>query len=1018
MKALLPTMLLSAALLLGGAQAITLPAIPTAGPVSSVTRESTITLGLEVMVSGTLLVAHTLPDGATFVPGSAAADGQPVDVRIGHSGRLYFTVPADTRTVTYRVTHQDTLPPLAEPGLLRITEQGQDLLQGDVDPDDVRTAQRPKKTVSGRTSGILRLPLDGAVIQEHSTSISVNYVGAEPELRVNGEVVAAALIGKRVQGPSFGELTYVAVPLRPGPNTIQAGGETITVQVPGVAAQVAFSLLQAGDARRPAVVRVQVQDAAGLPVRVPNVTLSIEGTQPLNPDAIPSAPGYQLALEEGAADLRLRPQAGGQVQLTARAYAGLGNFALGGTPASLIVGNASVTLGHPVTASGRATVEAPAFGGQFRAYADSAGLQPLEEVQTPRHLITGDASLLQNDLTARGPVAAEYRRPGFSARYALKAAAEPFGERQYNSDGAAVKVQAGPVQVFGYHALVETGSQKITADPLTGIVDLGAGLTPGSETAVLTGTVEGLSRTRTLTRGVDYSIVYDTGTLILTRPVSFTDPDLEAPQLTVTFGRPGDTAQRSVAWGLGARHTWGTSLNGGEIVAAYAQEAGRATFGVKGTLTTPGRQLRVLGLVSGGVRAEVGLKQQLGQAGVLTVAATSQSEGYDGLLGGTPGTTVAADLVAPVAGMFGVKADAAYSSVTGILGAELLGTVTHPGWTAGLGIGATTEGQVFAVVEAGMNAPYAVKLRHAQGLTGQASETALSAALPLTRDLAVKVEDRVRWDDQGVQHGGAIGLAGRYGVSQYDVTYELPNAAGAAGRVRAGVQADLPVDDHWSVGLRATTYVFPTLTTQASIDTRYREGGLLASLGLDVAVQEGWTAGVRGSLTYGEGPWTTSLTGQSTFGVQAGHKYAAGLAYRGDTVAVLSTARYEIGALAQAGGLASLTTDATYHLQRIDLRAGLGLRTSADFQALTWQAYTGGTYWLTPRLGIGGLYHVIGQRPTGVVGHSGSLEVTVVPVPGLGVTAGYAFVPTNVILSEHEGQRGAYIRIDTLLIVR
>ncbi|KQR25587.1 hypothetical protein [Deinococcus sp. Leaf326] len=189
MKALLPTVLLSAALLLGSTQALTLPPIPTAAPTSSVTRESTITLGLEVVASGTLLVAHTLPEGATFVPGSAAVDGQPVDVRIGHSGRLYFTLTAGAHALTYRVTHQDTLPSLAEPGILRVTEHGQDLLQGDVDPDDARTAQRPKETAPSRTSGVLRLPLDGAVIQEHSTSIQMNYVGDEPELRVNGDLV-------------------------------------------------------------------------------------------------------------------------------------------------------------------------------------------------------------------------------------------------------------------------------------------------------------------------------------------------------------------------------------------------------------------------------------------------------------------------------------------------------------------------------------------------------------------------------------------------------------------------------------------------------------------------------------------------------------------------------------------------------------------------------------------------------------------------------------------------------------
>lgn len=266
-------------------------------------------------------------------------------------------------------------------------------------------------------------------------------------------------------------------------------------------------------------------------------------------------------------------------------------------------------------------------------------------------------------------MAAEYRSDAFSARYALKAAANPLSGTVYDADGASAGVQAGPVSVFGYHAQLDQGRQSVTADPLTGIVDLGTGVTPGSETVTLSGTEGGLSRQRTLTRGVDYTVIYDTGTLVLTRPVGLSDPGLDAAQLTVTFNRPGDRGALAPVWGAGVRRAWGSfagnGASGGEVTAAYVAEAGQGTFGVNATLQEPGRLVRVLGLVSSGVRAELSVKQALGK-GALNVTAT-QTEGYSGVLEGVPGTTVSAAVATPVSGDFGVKASLDYASAAGRL---------------------------------------------------------------------------------------------------------------------------------------------------------------------------------------------------------------------------------------------------------------------------------------------------------------------------------------------------------------
>ncbi|MGG6496959.1 UNVERIFIED_CONTAM: hypothetical protein NY603_28980, partial [Bacteroidetes bacterium 56_B9] len=71
-----------------------------------------------------LVIAHRVPDGATYVPGSSRLNGQPVpDPKVGPSGTLYWTVPGSTKAdqhgnLTYALDHEGALGALGTPGLV------------------------------------------------------------------------------------------------------------------------------------------------------------------------------------------------------------------------------------------------------------------------------------------------------------------------------------------------------------------------------------------------------------------------------------------------------------------------------------------------------------------------------------------------------------------------------------------------------------------------------------------------------------------------------------------------------------------------------------------------------------------------------------------------------------------------------------------------------------------------------------------------------------------------------------
>lgn len=1008
---------------------------PQAPEAFTLQRESTVEVTYDAQVKGSVVVGHQPPPGEVDLA-SVTLNGQPVTPRVGKSGTLYVLGAPTRGVITYRVSHEGPLPALNRPVTAQYqVETGRlTLTDPDFNVGDFNRAAPPPAPQS-RSEGVLRFPLAGSVLSS-STNVDISYRGEVPELRVNGEVVGHERIGKRVTGQGFGELHYIAVPLAVGENVLEAGGERITVYRAGPATQVRFEALDANaDGFTPNSIRVTALDKDGRPSDLGSVTLQIDGAQPLTPDALPTQAGYQLALQQGQGILRLQPQTGGMVRITAWRLAGGYQATLTPTGAgsAAVYGSVRVGLGGTGTdlaLDGRATVDLPALGGHLQVVADSRGVQTLAEVQTPRHLVRGDGATVTQDLTARGPVAASYDNGRFRVRYALRAAQNPLTGAAVNGDGLSASAQLTEhLSLTGTYAASEAASQVRTFPVTALVLDLGPNVTPDSETVTVTSTRGGSSSVRTLTRGVDYSVQYLTGSVVLTRPIA--DPD--ATLITVTFQRPGDRTNLQRAASLSARYAWGNLIgsgtSGGEIVGGVVREGpdGTLTFGVRGRWASASSSAKLLALYQNGYRAE-GEVRWRGGTGEVWVRGVTQGAGYSGPFAGEAGTTLTGEarvpLLAETPAAPGVNAlvRGEYSTLEPGR-AELLGEVRRPAWSAALGGAWSTDGNLQVVGEAAFRGPFGVKLRHAQSVNGGDSETRLTASAPLNDRLTLKAEDRVLWTANGMQQIGSLGVTGRYGVSQYDVTYELPGQSGAEGRLQAGVTAELPLNDHWSVGGSLRTYLTPRVSGTASADLRYSDllpqagatsQGMRASLGADLSYDQGWKFGVRSSLSLTRGHWTLSEAGQSVFGDAGGHNYAFGAAYRGERLAFLNTLRYQTELFSATPGVSNLA-EVNYAWKNADVRGGLLLASQTPYDALLWQVSLGGTAWLTERLGIGTRYALTGLSGDSALSHALSIEGTAVPLPGLGLSVGYTYAPGVPSGAAAAVRPGFYVKLDTLL---
>lgn len=1034
-----------------------------AGAAPAVSRSSVVSLPFDAPAQAReVVIAHAVPDGAAFVPGSSRLDGAPLaDPLRGPGGTLYWILPgsqnnssrnsrknAVTRgSVTYTLAHAQALPELPAPALLVRYGGGRDeLLQGRLDAGDLAAATALNAAApAGENDGAIKLPLAGSDvrIRDRISVVVERPSGEDGDLTVNGQPVGRDRIGQTTEDGPRGvtRLVYVGVPLTPGPNVLSFAGQSVTVNRvgPTVRVEVLPESLVA-DGSTPLRLRVRALDAFGRLSSQSTVTLR-SSLEPRTPDANPTEADYQLRLEGGEGVLELQPQASpgtlkldvlqgaAPIRQTFAVTPGGGRVGVGMVSATLGL-DGTLNLSEDLSVQARASYEGPLAGGKLYVAADTGGL-PTERDTLRRYSVFGDSSVESVPLQGSDPVAAEYDHPAFHAQYRrapLPIDVLPVGE---NLTALSANTKGSP-QVSGFVALVPQGrvSEERVTPGGTRILRLGSGdIAPGSETLdVVTlerGTGKELGRVRLLPN-VDYQLDRDLGIVTLTRALDRLDAGLNDVVVLASYRLENETSRRLLAYGAQLGHAAGNSSVG---VAAVSLD-GRVTVGARARYADGRTRADGLLAYAGGLQASLDASTRLGGAGLAGGAATFkvryQDAGYAGLAAFAPGLNVSGAYEARPAQNVRVLVDGEYHRAPTATAAEVAqgGSVSARADVAlspfsvggGLKVGFGDFAGLSAVASAGYHRnPLDVDVVHTQPFYGaQKAETSIGVRYRVGR-VTLGVTDRVTW---GVGQTAALTLDAALGRTNYAVAYDLPTAGGQGNRARFGVSTSLPLNARTSLGLRGSAvYDVAASRTElgAGADLNYKTERLSATAGTDlVSNAAGFgvvlRAGVAGQLIP---HLTLSADGLAEFGAgKGGLRAAVGYAYRGGALSSLGTVRYLSGSL--AGGRPELggNLSAEYRQPAWAVRGGVDTRTLLnDPGSFTAQAALGGTAYLGNRFGVGAWGRVLTQPGTGTTQAGYGLEASVLALPGTWLTAGYNFKGFEGIGNGYT-KKGAYVRLD------
>jgi len=1032
---------------------------PEVRPAPAQMRESVVSLPYDAPAhTNELVISHLPPAGATVTLGSSRRNGQPIsDPLVGPSGTLYWVIPATDNkaqrgVISYDLAHSGALDVMAAPSLLsRLAGNRSELLEGTFNAADLNAARplaAPAAAATAENAGAIKLPLSGTLIRTRDRiSVIVEApLGNLPTLTVNGQVVDSSTIGTNVQDGVRGvqRLTYVGVPLKPGPNILSVGNDTTTVQLVGGTAQIQVLATQMlADGSTPLRVKFRALDAFGNLASLSSVTVRTN-LEPRTPDANPGESGYQVRLEGGEGVLELQPQSapttlkldllnGDEVQRQ--------SFEVRPDASRVGVGMLSATLGldgnlnlqDDLTWQGKGYYEGPLTGGKLYAAADKDGL-PTDENTLIRYPVAGDASTESVPLQGIDPVALSYDHPAFRAQYrttALPIDVLAVGE-QFTALSAYTKTNPS---VSAFAALVPR--DRITDTPLTPegtrILRLpNAGIAEGSETLVLVtlertlqadGTQKELSRV-TLTRNIDYVLDVRTGIVTLARALDTVDNDLNTLRVLASYRLLNAEDGRRTAFGAQVKQT-GENYSVG--VAAVSLDD-RVTYGVRAQYDNGTLKTGALLAYSGGVQASADLTTKLGDDN-LSARVRYQDSGYGGLNGFGVGLNASASYNARLGANLNAIADGEYhrtpTTEGGTLGARAEFRVAP--FTVGGGF-KYAYGDVYGLGAVGSigyhRNPVDVDVVHVQPLSGNLDATTnITAKYRFNDKVTLGLTDAITWgvgSTNNITQSAALTLDSRLGNVNYALGYELPTASGAGNRARFGVTTALTLSERVNVGLRGSAlYDLSKNEAQlgAGADVNYRSDSVSATTGTDLTYSGGkFGVVVRGGITGTITPHLT-LTADALAEWAAdktGLRASLGYAYRNRTLNSLGYVRYLQGSLGGTQPELSTGLSAEYRQPTWAVRGGVETRTLLnDTDSFTLQAQIGGTAYLTDRFGLGAWGRMITQPASSNTAYGFGLEASVRPLAGTWLTAGYN--PVGFVGLPSAGtytRQGAYLRLD------
>ena len=1043
------------------------PAEANPAPLSS--RQSTVSLPFDApSISRQLTVAQALPKGATYVPGSTRLNGEVLaDPVRGPSGKLYWVIPAPAGqagekgaalrgVLSYEVTHAGALGELPAPSFqVELPGSRSETISGRVDAADLRAASRQRaSTQVVENEGAIKLPAAGTVLRSRDRiSVTVEAPqGDLPPLTVNGKEVSRDKIGTEVQDGQRGvqRVTFVGVPLQPGPNVLRFLDQEITVGLIGSTSRITVEPLNlVADGSTPLRLEVRALDAFGQLTTEPSVTVRTN-LEPRTPDANPTQEGFQVRLVDGRGVVELQPQTA-PTDLKFDVLFGQGVqphlYSVRPDASRVGVGMVSATVGlnsgfsvaRDLSWQARGYYEGPVGDGKVYIAADKDGL-PTDRDYLVRNTVYGDASTESVPLQGIDPVALSYDHSKFRIEYrrrSLPVDVLTLGE-QVTALTAYSKTNP---RVSGFVALLPR--DRVVNDPLTPdgtrVLRLGrVGVSLGTETLEVvtlersTGKVLGRE---TLVRNVDYVLDPRSGIVTLNRALDRLDADLNERIVYASYrlDEPLAFSNRQLTYGVQAK-VEGENYTAG---VAAVQLDGRTTLGARATYRTQRVKTEALVAYSGGVQASLSATSTLSNHD-LSFRARYQQASYQGLNPFTPGLEVAGKYRGRLTERLGLALDADYRDIPVPRSADAErsdvargGNVTARAiykfdpLTLGAGLsyafgdrsGLSVVGSVGYVGDR-----VTAEVVHTQPVTGDVRPTTeIGAKFKLRPNLALGLSDRYTW---GVGSVAAVTLDQTLGNTNYAVGYELPTASGAGNRARFGATTSLPLNDRTALGLRGSVIydvARRNLETGAGADLSYKAQRVSASVGSDVAYngEKGFGVVLRGGVTGSlSDALTLNASGLAEFGQgRSGQRGELGFAYRNRHLSGLGYARYLGGSL--AGGQPELNLGASAEYRQVNwaLRGGLETRTKLDDpSSFTWQGSVGGTTYLSDVFAVGAWGRVLSQPASQSTQLGYGLEAGLRAMPGTWVTAGYNFKGFEGLQGGSTyTKQGAYLRLDLTL---
>src|SRR5690625_4787007 len=757
-----------------------------------------------------LLVSHSMPEGGTYLPGSAELDGKPFEEPLEADGELLWRLPwQEQGTISYGVSHEDALGVLTEPALTVLLGDREHRIRGDLGAGAFDAAEATE-------SGLIAAPKAGSTFVTEDGAVLALRSSEPVTIRVNGLKVDA-------EG-ELGEdgLVYVPVDLEPGSNLISAdsGLNSESILVHGADQPVELSIEPVrliADGRSNLLVDIVARDADGVAVGSGPVSIGAN-TQPAGEDADENISGWQVDLENGRARLELEPAA---APFDLEVTAGYGrletqeNLRVLGTESNLYQAMVSVTArvtgGFAIDGVARGYVETQLGDGTLPAAADVAadmsGLD-LERglAQSPdptdRFPLTGAGTEARPALKSSDGFAVLYTTEELRVGYLEDAARVPGVS---GLPGAITGLHADwefrdGLSLQGYAALVAGDSvERIIIPDGTRRYSVQEAVRRGSESVtVIVGDEE-----RRLTRGTDYAFDYVLGAVTLVQPLWPRDADMNDVRLRVEYAP--ETARRDqVVGGLGL--DWDSGDLQVQAGAAIGIDDTRAAFGVTWTdsVFTVDAQLNLT------------FADEVTHSGNASVAYALTSYSRVRLAHRT-GTG---------------------SNRTNVSYEHDLEFAEDHGLELSAGVGYAWERAHFSVT-AGADYWYGrlrAGLDHEQGLhADERSTSTATVGWALNQNLTAKATAEIVW---GNSFDGTIGLVQHIGNAELELSYRLPTASGGGNLARFGVRAPFRLSDELSLDVHAgvsRAFSEETTETGGGAALRYRNDGLVATLGSEVA---------------------------------------------------------------------------------------------------------------------------------------------------------------------------------------